>query len=180
MPAALAIPLDLWGLPGSFGGTPSNTPNATCLFPSFPMRDPSVVAACVKWWRAWSCTAVCLARHVALAPLLWRTSDSDFSHLIRVPSRSRTPTPQFCDSTLSLRWNILRTGSSAMRASRSWSYLSFPPPKVHISCPGCCSLVVLVVLCIAAGGPVCQFPPPMMFPMVSPYPSVLGRSVSAS
>ena len=82
------------GSAGGVGGTPSNTPNATCLFPSFSMRDPSVAAASVKWWRAWSCTAMCLACHVALAPLLWRTSDSDLSHLIRFPSRSRTPTPQ--------------------------------------------------------------------------------------
>ena len=125
---------------------------------------------------------MCLACHVARAPLLWSTSDSDLSHSIRVPSRSRTPAPQLCDSTSSLRRNILRTGSSEMRASQSpsWSYPSLPPPTVHISCPGCCSLVVFVVLCTAAGGAVRQFPPPMRLSIVSLCPSVLGGYVSAS
>ena len=67
-----------------------------------------------------------------------------------------------------------------MRASLSWSYPSLPPPTVHIFCPWCWSLVVMVELCITAGGPVRQFPPPMMLTMVSPCPSVFGRSVSAS
>ena len=93
------------------GGTPSYTPYATCVRPSCSLRDPSVAAACVQWWRVWSCIAMCLAVHVWVAPWSCKSFDSCWSHIFLLRYGLANPSWRF----FQLRHCVGRAGEPGRR-----------------------------------------------------------------